>query len=109
MAVNSKMDLALFRAWMEEQGAACVWDGKRLNCIIAIDHIEPGLWAALFAVQTVQGLMVTELGDYFITEEEARKALEDSYSSTLPAQVFKDWVTGQYLTDKAATVEKLEI
>ncbi len=109
MAANSKMDLARFKAWMEEQAAVCELDGQRLNCIIAIDHIEPGLWAALFAVQTGQGLMVTELSDYFIDDDEAREALDDCYSPTLPPQLYKDWVTEQYLTDKTAKVEKLKI
>ncbi len=109
MKVNSRMNMVQFRSWLEEQGAWCEMDGRRLNCVIDIDHIEPGLWAAITAVQTSQGLTVTELVDYFSSAEEAWDALDDRYSPAFPPQLFKDWVGEQYLTDKKAAVEKLEI
>jgi len=51
---------------------------------------------------------VFELTNYYPSRTEAWEALQHDVD-TYPPEVFEDWVTQQYITDKSATVEKIEL
>ncbi|MEQ8201069.1 MAG: hypothetical protein ABRQ24_06590 [Syntrophomonadaceae bacterium] len=106
---GSRMNILYFKIWIEEKGASCRLGKAGLNCVLSVDHIEPGLWAALYAQQTPQGLMVAELSDYFATSEAAWQAVEDPASPTEPSRLFRDWEGEQYLTNRQARVERLDL
>ncbi|MEN6384719.1 MAG: hypothetical protein ABFD79_05940 [Phycisphaerales bacterium] len=110
MAKNNKMNAQQFAIWMEEQaGASCRVYPGRTECVIDIGHIEPGRFAALYAVDSSTGLLVVELADSFANETEAWGAIETESSPALPPRFFDEWVGEQYLTDKNAQVEFLSI
>ena len=112
MANNKKkmMSAIQFGLWIEEQaGAKCRPNKSRMECILNIDHIEPGRFAALYAASSSTGLLVVELSETFASEAEAWRALEDHSSPTYGPKFFKEWMDEQYLTDKSARVEKLRI
>jgi len=48
-----KMDAKRFRAWIEGKGALVRVNNNRLECVIDIDHIEPGHFAALYLIHSV--------------------------------------------------------
>lgn len=73
-----------------------------------ISHIEPGCYAALYAMPTDEGLEVFELCNYYRREADAWEALSNQAEAYLPV-IFEEWVTQQYITDKHATVEWLEL
>ncbi|MEQ8235192.1 MAG: hypothetical protein ABRQ23_00265 [Syntrophomonadaceae bacterium] len=77
--------------------------------VIDITHIEPRHFAALFAVPSPSGVKVIELAEYFPSEAAAWAALQDESSPTHPAVPVVEWMREQYLTDKNARVEKLQI
>ncbi|MEQ8235292.1 MAG: hypothetical protein ABRQ23_00770 [Syntrophomonadaceae bacterium] len=104
-----KMDAQQFKTWIEGKGAICQVVKSRLECVIDIDHIESGHYAALYVVLTPTGVQVIELAEYFPTLESAWVALQDENCPTHPAAPVTEWVKEQYLTDKSAKVEKLEI
>jgi len=110
MVKNNKMTAKQFALWMEEQaGASCRVSPGRTECVIDIEHIEPGRYAALYAVDSYNGLLVVELEDSFASEAEAWSAIETENSPTLSPRVFDEWVGEQYLTDKSAQVERLSV
>lgn len=110
MAKNNKMTAKQFALWMEEQaGASCRVSPGRAECVIDIEHIEPGRFAALYAVDSSTGLLIVELADSFASEAEAWRAIETESSTALPPRVFDEWVGEQYLTDRSAQVEQLSI
>lgn len=99
-----------FALWMEEQaGASCRVYPGRTECVIDIGHIEPGRFAALYAVDSSTGLLVVELADNFVSETDAWRAIEAESSPALPPRFYDEWVGEQYLTDKNAQVEHLSI
>ncbi len=106
---QKKMSLQQFGPWLQEKaGAGYRSETDRTNCVASIDHVEPGCFAALYAVNSVDGLVVVELADSFESEAAAWKALAGDYE-TYPPVLFDDWVGQQYLTDKTARVERFEI
>lgn len=109
MAKSNKMNIQQFREWIERQGGSCQVGKGRLECVIDIDHIEPGNFAALNAVPSPSGLLVVELAEYFPSEAAAWQALQDESSLAHPAQLCTEWMKEQYLTDKSARVERLVI
>lgn len=110
MAKNNKMNAQQFALWMEEQaGASYRVSPGRAECVINIEHIEPGRFAALYAVNSSTGLLVVELEDSFANEAEAWRAIETESSPVLSPRFFDEWVGEQYLTDKNAQVEQLSI
>ncbi len=109
MTRNRDMNILHFKVWIEAKGATCRLGRAKLDCILNVDHIEPGLWAALYAQQTPDGLVVAALSDYFATPKAAWQALDDPASPSQPPRPFPDWAGEQYLTDRNAGVEKLDL
>jgi len=110
VAKNSKMNAKQFALWIEEQaGAQCRQGKSRIECVINIDNIEPNHFAALYAVDSPTGLLVVELADCFASEAIAWQALQDESRPAHPPRFYTEWVGEQYLTDKTAQVERLEI
>jgi hypothetical protein len=110
MAEKVKMNAKQFGLWIEENaGAKFRLEPGRTNCVINIDRIEPGKFAALCAVDSATGLVVVELADSFASEDQAWQAIEDESRPAHPPRFYTEWVGEQYLTDKTARVEKLEI
>ena len=97
---QKKMTLQQFGPWLQEKaGAEYKSDKARTDCVVSIDHVEPGCCAALYVMDSVDGLMVVELADTFDNEAAAWEAL-GKYTETYPQVLFDDWVGQQYLTDK---------
>jgi hypothetical protein len=110
MAKTSKMNAKQFALWIEEQaGARCRLDKSRVECVLSIDHIEPGRFAALYAVDSSSDLLVVELAESFPSEAASWQALQDESSPTHPPRFYKEWVGEQYLTDKTARVERFDL
>lgn len=104
-----KMTLAAFGPWIEEKcGAEYMIRNERVDCVANIDHIEPGRYAALYVMRSNDDLEVFELTDYYPSRTEAWEALQHD-ADTYPPEVFEDWVKQQYITDKSATVERIEL
>ncbi len=105
---KNKLTIGDFVHWLHEKTGAHIknW-GARTECVISIDHIEPGCYAALYVMPTAEGLAVFELTDHFPSEDAAWEALSDD-AETYPPEIFEDWVVHQYLTDKTARVERIE-
>ncbi|MDD4803283.1 MAG: hypothetical protein PHF24_10175, partial [Syntrophomonas sp.] len=93
----------------EQGGAQCRLEQSRIECVLNIEHIEPGHFAALYAVQSTNGLLGVELADSVTSEAAAWQALQDDSSPAHPPRFYKEWVVEQYLTDKTAQVERLEV
>jgi len=106
---SKNLNIQQFKAWIEEKGAICRVEKGRLECLIDIDHIEVGHHAALYAVPTPSGVGVVELAEYFATEIAAWQALQDDESPAHAARPCSEWMREQYLTDKNARVQKLDI
>ncbi len=105
---QKKMTLQQFGPWLQEKaGAEYRSEKDRTVCVASIDHVEPGCFAALYAVNTADGLMVVELAGSFTSEAAAWEALAGE-SDTYPPVLFDEWVRQQYLTDKTARVERFE-
>jgi len=110
MAKKVKINAKQFGLWIEEQAGAELRLGPgRTDCVVNIDHIEPGKFAALYAVDSATGLVVVELVSSFVSEDQAWQALQDESSPAHPPRFYAEWVGEQYLTDKTAQVEQLEI
>ncbi|NMC14552.1 MAG: hypothetical protein GYA34_16900 [Chloroflexi bacterium] len=109
MTKSKNLNTQQFRSWIEEKGAICRVEKVRLQCVIDIDHIEPGNFAALYAVPAPPGLHIIELAEYFPSEAAAWEALQDDSSPAHPAAPVLEWIKEQYLTDKSARVERLLI
>jgi len=110
MATNSKMTAKQFGLWIEEQAGAGYRLGQgRTDCVVNIDHIEPGKFVALYSVESPTGLLVVEMADIFASETAAWQALDYESSPAHPPRLYKEWVNEQYLTDKTAHVERMEI
>lgn len=104
------MNAKQFGLWIEEEtGAAVRMSPGRIACVINIDHIEPGKFAALYAVDSSTSLVVVELTDIFDIEAEAWQAIKDMSSPADPPRTLKEWMQEQYLTDKTAQIERLAI
>lgn len=108
---NAKNNLTLeeAKAWLEEQGAICQVDRYRLKCVAEIDHIRPGYWAAFYLPLETKEVSVVELADRFPGENDAWQGLEDHGFHAHRAQPFKAWLSEQYILDRDAKVERLEI
>ncbi len=52
-------------------GGSHISVGSRTECVVDIDHIEPGRFAAVFAVDSSTDLLVVELTDDFASEDQA--------------------------------------
>ena len=106
---TNKMTLARFGSWLQEQCEALLCElPNRTECVISIEHIEPGCFAALFAVPADDGLLIFELCDYFPDTAAACQAL-GNHAETYPPLFFEEWAAQQYLTDHGATVEIIEL
>lgn len=104
---TNKMTLARFGPWLQDRCGVQLHElAGRLECVISIDHIEPGCFAALFAVPGSGGLLIFELCDRFPGEAAAWQSLAD-HGETYPPLLFEEWATQQYLTDRTATVKNL--
>ena len=103
------MNILYFKVWIEAKGATCRLGRARLDCILKVDHMEPGGWAALYAQQTPDGLVVAELSDHFPTPKTAWQALDDPASPSQPPRPFPAWADQQNLTDHNARAEKLDL
>ncbi len=104
-----KMTLQQFGPWLQEKtGAEIRVTRKRTEGVLGIDHIEAGGFAALYAVDSANGLMIVELAGYFNSKAAAWQALNNN-DDTYPPLIFEEWVEQQYLTDRNARVEKLEL
>lgn len=104
-----KITLAAFGPWIHEQcGATYKITRERVECVADISHIEPGCFAALYTMRADEGLEVFELCDHYRREADAWEALENLAEAYLPV-IFEEWVGQQYITDRGATVERLEI
>lgn len=111
MELKNNMTLAEVKEWLEEQGAICRPKKlSELKCVVNIDHIKPGNWAA-FLVWKKDGekLLVQELTYYFPSENEAWRALSRTSPSEQRSRLFTNWLSDQYILDRNATVERLEI
>jgi len=105
----NQMTIERFGPWLQEKcGAQLKVLPGRTECVISIGHIDPGCFAALFAVPGLGGLLVFELCDRFPGEAAAWQA-QAEHGETYPPLLFEEWVTQQYLTDRTATVEKLDL
>lgn len=105
---QKKMTLAEFVPWLyETTGAEIINNSGRTDCVVSIDHIESGCFAALYVRTSDQGLAVFELPGCFKNKDDAWLALSDD-AETYPPEIFEDWVVHQYLTDKTARVERIE-
>ncbi len=109
MMPNRDMNILHFKVWIEAKGATCRLGKAKMNCILNVDHIEPGLWAALYAQQTPDGLLVVELSDHFSSATAAWQALDDPASPSQPPRPFPDWVGEQSLTHRSAQLENLDL
>ncbi|MEQ8200390.1 MAG: hypothetical protein ABRQ24_03090 [Syntrophomonadaceae bacterium] len=109
MRLKPKMTLAEVKAWLEEQGALCRVDRYRIKCVADIDHIRPGHWAAFYLPLEARENSVVELTDRYPSQTDAWQALEDHGFRAHRAQPFKVWLTEQYILDRNAKVERLEI
>jgi hypothetical protein len=106
---TKKMTLQQFGPWLEEKAGAETKSLKdRTDAVVSIDHIEPGCFAALYARPSVDGLVIFELAAYFKSKDDAWEALAGDHE-TYPPVLFDDWVDQQYLTDREAKVERLEL
>jgi hypothetical protein len=94
---------------MLQAGAKCRLGSGRTDCVININNIEPGKFAALYAVDSSTVLLVVELADSFASEDQAWQAIDDANSPAHPPRLYAEWLGEQYLTDKTAHVEWLEI
>ena len=109
MKKTKKMTLQNFAFWLEETCNAQwrLYDGT-LYAVISINHIEPGLYAALYAEDEDGEIMVTELTDYFLTPWEAKIALgikeTQDDQGALP---LSEWLNTQYLTDHDAKIRQI--
>lgn len=104
-----KMTLQQFGPWLQERtGAEIRATRDRIDGVLDIDHIEPGSYAALYVVNSANGLMVIELAGYFNSAAAAWEAL-NNISESYPPLIFEDWVEQQYLTDREARMERLEL
>jgi hypothetical protein len=102
------MTIKQFGPWMEEKSQAEYRrENNRVNCAVSIDHIDPGKFAALYAVPSNSGLLIIELASLFNNKNEAWEALANGGES-YPPLFFTDWVNQQYLTDRDAKVERFE-
>jgi ribosomal protein L31 len=54
-------------------------------------------------------LLVVELTESFASEDQAWQSLQDVSSPAHPPRFYTEWVGEQYLTNKTAQVERLEI
>lgn len=108
-AKPKKMDAKRFRDWIEGKGAMVRINNNRLECVINIDHIEPGHFAAFYLMHAVSDWLVVELAGYFAGEASAWAALQDEDSPTHSPKLCTDWMKEQYLTDKSARVERLAL
>lgn len=105
----SKMSLQQFGAWLQEKtGAEIRIAQDRTDCVISIDHIEPGIFVALYAFNTANSLVIAELAEYFNSSAAAWAALANRAEAYLPL-LFNDWVEQQYLTDREARVERFDL
>ena len=104
-----KMTMQEFGPWLQEKTGAKImtWE-DHTDCVVNIDHIDPGCFTALYVSPSIDGLAVFEMTDRFENEDDAWQALEDG-AETYPPVLFEEWVGGQYLTDRNAKVEKLKI
>ncbi len=106
---KNKMTMACFGPWLQEKtGAELKELPGRTECVVSMDHIEAGCFAALFVVPSIKGLKVFELCGWFPDAAAAWQALADR-GDTYPPLQFEEWVGQQYLTDRQATVEKIEL
>jgi hypothetical protein len=104
-----KITLATFGPWIEEKcGAEYMNRDERVDCVASINHIEPGSFAALYVMESNDNLEVFELTDYYPNRQEAWEALQHNADS-YPPEIFEDWVKQEYITDKNARVERLEL
>ena len=103
---QTKMSLLQFGPWLQEKaGAEIRTTIDRTDCVVSIDHIEPGSFVALYAVYWANELVVVELAGYFPSAAAAWEALANNCETYLPV-LFEDWVEQQYLTDREARVER---
>ncbi|PKM76183.1 MAG: hypothetical protein CVU90_13850 [Firmicutes bacterium HGW-Firmicutes-15] len=110
MAKKVKMNSKQFGLWIEEKAGAKFRLGPgRTDCVVNIDHIEPGKFASLYAIDSATGLVVVELVDSFANEDEAWQAIEDASSPAHPPRFYTEWMGEQYLTDKTAHVERFKL
>jgi len=106
---QKKMTLQQFGPWLQEKaGAEYRSDKTRTDCVVSIDHVEPGCFTALYAVNSTDGLVLVELEDTFDSSAAAWEALAHAGES-YPPVLFDDWLGQQYLTDREAKVEKFEL
>lgn len=106
---KNKFTIGDFVPWLHEKtGAHFKNRGARTECVIDIAHVEPGCFAALYVLPSTDGLAVFELTDHFPSEDAAWQALE-ARADHYPPLIFEEWVGQQYLTDKNAKVEKLDL
>lgn len=106
---QSKMTLQKFGPWLHEKAGAEIRNREgRTDCVVDINHIEPGSFVALYAVNAVNGLAVVELAGYFKNVAAAWEALNNNCEA-YPPVLFDDWLEQQYLTNREATVEMLDL
>jgi hypothetical protein len=80
-----------------------------VECVLSIDHFEPGRFAALYAVDSPSDLLVMELSESFVSEAAAWQSLQDENRPAHPPRFYKEWAEEKYLTDKSVRVERLAI
>lgn len=106
---QSKMTIQQFGPWLQEKAGAETRIGKdRTDCVVHIDHIEPGSFVSLYAIDTAIGLVVVELAGYFNSAAAAWEALAND-GETYPPNPFNDWLEQQYLIDRESRVERFEL
>jgi hypothetical protein len=59
---------------------------SQVECVLSIDHIEPGRFGALYAVDSPSDLLV-ELSESFVSEAVAWQAFQDASSPAPSAEV----------------------
>jgi hypothetical protein len=102
------MTLPEFGPWLQKlTGAEFISLIDFTGCVVSIDHIEPGCFMALYVRPSVDGLVVLEMVKPYESKADAWQALKNK-DETYPSEIFEDWVVHQYLTDRNATVEKME-
>jgi len=109
MKVKKDMNLVEVKAWLEERGTICRVDRYRLKCVTEIDHIRPGYWAAFYLPLEAKKPAVVELPERCPGQTEAWQALEESGFRPDRARPFMDWLAEQYILDREAKVERLEL
>jgi hypothetical protein len=103
-----KMTLPLFHKWLKDNvNCELRLTKSRVDAVICADVIEPGTFAALFAIMEGSELLISELTERFPTREDAWAALEAVQEETADLEPFAQWLQDQFWSAKNVKVETI--